>query len=338
MKSKRLLKLVSTVVLVTLMAIALPVGCATPEEAPAPAPPEETYPSRPIHLICCWGVGGGSDTLMRNVAECLMPILGVPVTVTNIPGANGLTGKIEALAKPADGYTITQITVTGLEYMFGPEKKIDVPGELMPLCRLHYQESVIFAYPGTGWETAEDMLNYIKEHPGEVKIGCSSAAPSEGLIAELLARDGYEVVAVVNPEPGQRYAATMGGEVPLLMEQLGDVAGYVQAGKLKPLLILGPNRSPFPELAGVPCTAEFDQLKQDYSVMGMARGLAIKAGVPEDRVQILLDAIRTMIKTKKWKSYVQSLYMDPESSFQPAEEYLEFLKKVAIARGVLPPQ
>ena len=64
------------------------------------------YPEKPIRMIIPYGQGGATDTIGRMVADPLSEALGVPVVVTNQPGAGGAVGVAAALGAPADGYTI----------------------------------------------------------------------------------------------------------------------------------------------------------------------------------------------------------------------------------------
>src|SRR5512139_3018073 len=68
------------------------------------------YPERAIELIIPFGVGGGSDTAARAVAEGLKPLLKVPLVLTNMPGGGATKGMLYASQQPADGYIVLAIT------------------------------------------------------------------------------------------------------------------------------------------------------------------------------------------------------------------------------------
>ncbi|MFO0519638.1 MAG: hypothetical protein ACK515_04330 [bacterium] len=63
----------------------------------------QPWPARPLRLIVPLAAGGTGDTLARDVAQAMEPLLGVPLTVENRADANGILG-MEVVAKaPADG-------------------------------------------------------------------------------------------------------------------------------------------------------------------------------------------------------------------------------------------
>src|SRR5688572_6021454 len=73
----------------------------------------QSFPTRPITLICPWSAGGPTDLHLRKVAELASKHLGQNVIIENRPGGSGMNGPatMAKTAKP-DGYTISQLTIT----------------------------------------------------------------------------------------------------------------------------------------------------------------------------------------------------------------------------------
>src|SRR5262245_42550710 len=67
----------------------------------------QVYPSRPITMINPFPAGGGSDILIRTLAEHLKGTLGQPVIVENVTGAGGSIGATRAARAAPDGYTLS---------------------------------------------------------------------------------------------------------------------------------------------------------------------------------------------------------------------------------------
>ena len=66
----------------------------------------QTFPSRPVRIVCPFPPGGGVDITARAIAQELGASLGQPVRVENKPGAGGNVAAAEVARSPADGYTL----------------------------------------------------------------------------------------------------------------------------------------------------------------------------------------------------------------------------------------
>jgi len=69
-------------------------------------PEAQSYPSRPITMIVPFPAGGGLDSVGRIVAERMRGLIGQPVVIENVSGADGSIGVGRAARARPDGYTI----------------------------------------------------------------------------------------------------------------------------------------------------------------------------------------------------------------------------------------
>lgn len=81
-------------------------GCTSSK----PAGPEQgkagpKFPERPISVIVQFAAGGATDRTVRVLAAEVEKNLGVPINVTNMPGATGAVATMNVLQAPKDGYT-----------------------------------------------------------------------------------------------------------------------------------------------------------------------------------------------------------------------------------------
>src|SRR5262245_28046307 len=67
----------------------------------------QTYPSRPITIICGVPPGSGTDTFARIIGERMKSTLGQPLIVENLTGAGGTIGTSRAARAAPDGYTLS---------------------------------------------------------------------------------------------------------------------------------------------------------------------------------------------------------------------------------------
>ena len=73
----------------------------------------QTWPSKPIKIVCAYPAGGFADALARIYGEYLSQKLGQPITVENKAGASGSIGAGAVKQSPPDGYTLLVATGSG---------------------------------------------------------------------------------------------------------------------------------------------------------------------------------------------------------------------------------
>src|SRR6266576_1438803 len=66
----------------------------------------QTWPSKPIKIVCAYPAGGLTDSLTRIYGEYLSQKLGQPIIVENKAGASGSIGAAAVKQSPPDGYTL----------------------------------------------------------------------------------------------------------------------------------------------------------------------------------------------------------------------------------------
>lgn len=63
-----------------------------------------TWPERPVTAVVMYGAGGGTDTIIRTLAQEMAKSTGWTINVINKPGAVGGVATRFLLNKPNDGY------------------------------------------------------------------------------------------------------------------------------------------------------------------------------------------------------------------------------------------
>lgn len=76
----------------------------------APALAQPRWPVRPVQLLCPWAAGGGTDAVVRIIANLLEKELGQPFNVINRTGGSGVVGHAAIAQANPDGYTLGMIT------------------------------------------------------------------------------------------------------------------------------------------------------------------------------------------------------------------------------------
>lgn len=271
---------------------------------------QEVYPSRPIDIIVPWGPGGGIDQMARKIAQPASSILGVPLPVSNVPGASGMVGMAKVADARADGYTVAAISVDFVTSVAAGTSKTGIQ-DYEWLCRTQLLESYLFVSADSPFKTIQQLLAHIKANPKKVRVAMVGFGSPDDIAIRYLASKGYVTVPSPQPNPSERYAATLGNHAEVLYEQAGDVKQFIESKQLRPLLVFSEKRSAaFPD---VPSSKEVG-----FNIfLPQWRGLLVRAGTPADRVAKLGNAFRKATETAEWQAFLRSQYADPESFIGP---------------------
>lgn len=273
------------------------------------------FPDRAIEIIVPFGVGGGSDTAARAVAEGLKPLLKVGLVITNMPGGGGTKGMLYASQQPADGYTVFAVTTSHLIDAVKPKTRSQLLRDFDPLMRIQWDTSAVFVSGESKFKTLADLIDYGKKNPKMLKFaGTSPGGWSEIQTVGFFKRQGVDATFVPFESGAEIKAAILGGHIHGAVEELAETLPLVEAGKLRALAVIMEKRHP--ALPNVPCTAE---LGLDYT-HGLMRAWAVRKGTPPDRMKYLHDVIKRALDAPVYKKFVKDNHLDVRPGYLGPEE------------------
>jgi tripartite-type tricarboxylate transporter receptor subunit TctC len=293
------------------------------------------YPERAIEIIVPFGVGGGSDTAARAVAEGLKPLLKVPLVITNMAGGGATKGMLYVSQQPAEGYEILAVTTSHLIDAVKPKTRANILRDFDPLMRIQWDTSAVTISGDSKFRTLADLVEYGKKNPKMLKFaGTSPGGWSEIQTVAFFKKVGVEVTFVPFDSGAEIKAAIMGGHIHGAVEELAETLPLIEAGKLRSLAVIMEKRHP--ALPNVPCTAE---LGIDYT-HGLMRAWAVKKGTPPDRQKYLHDVIKKALDVPVYKKFVQDNhlyarpgYLGPEETRKYWEDEVKFFTDVLKSLG-----
>ena len=132
-------------------------------------------------MIIPFGAGGSHDLNVRVFTSVISQYLGHPMVVKLMPEAGGQKGTAAAVKAKPDGYTLlfTHNFLDQIQPLI-EDLPYDTHKALVSVARLNYGPGTMFVNPKRSWKTLKEMLEYIKAHPGEVKLATAAtgAPPS----------------------------------------------------------------------------------------------------------------------------------------------------------------
>lgn len=282
-------------------------------EAPAAEEltPIDNYPASSLQITVPPSAGGGTDVLIRQLAIYMEEYLNVPVTVVNKSGGGCAIGFAAGATDPNDGSCITAgvAELNGLPYTTDFEYTYK---DFEPICNFNACYGTICVPADAPYDTIEEFVAYMKEHPGEVRFSNSGiGGPWHLLAAKFAELAGVEVVHVPCDGGGPAAIAAAGGNVECVPVSDAEVKTYLESGLLKMLMTFSPERlADYPD---VPTATECGYAEASSVVV--YRGFLAPIGMPQEAKDAIDASVRYALAQPEVQEFMAnnaytSNYMD----------------------------
>jgi tripartite-type tricarboxylate transporter receptor subunit TctC len=267
----------------------------------------QQFPVKPVRLIVPFPPGGATDIVGRLVAGKMQEVWRQSVVVENKPGAGTVVGT-EAVAKAApDGYTLGLVVTA---HVINPSLRSNMPydtlKDLVPVTQVSSQQLVIAANPSLPANNMAELIALARKHPGELSYATPGSGTAMHLAIELLkTATGINLVHVPYKGGAPAQQDVIGGRVPILLDVLYAVTPLIDAGKIKVIALLGPERvSKYPVVA---------ETVPGVSAISMV-GIVAPGGTPSDLVAKISSDFSKAIKGSDLTGRMKQLGMEPVGS------------------------
>jgi tripartite-type tricarboxylate transporter receptor subunit TctC len=258
------------------------------------------WPTKPVTFIVPYPPGGGTDVIARIVQEPLARQLGQPIVIENRGGAGGSLGTAVAARAHPDGhtmlFTLSSHTINPAIYTNLP---FDTERDFRPVSLVASLPQLFAVHPAAPYKSFGDLVQFMKANPGKLDYASVGIGSPSHIAGELLKmRLQSYMVHIPYRGGGPAVAATMAGDVPLLVVSIPAAMAQVRAGRLRPLAVSTLKRTAV--LPDVPTVAEVTGLK-DYEVDSWYAVFA-PAKAPDEAVARMNKAIATVVADPAIKS------------------------------------
>jgi len=278
---------------------------------------QAAYPERPITLIVPFAPGVGTDIVGRLVAERLGREMNQVFVVENKPGAGAALGAAYVANADATGYTL--LLGTSAELTIGPnlrKVKYDPVKSFEPIARLGISPNIILASKKANIATVAQLIDAGKHADRRLSYGSGGVGTGPHLAGELLsAMSGTPLLHVPYRGSGPAMVGVMSGDVPLMISTLAPALPVVKDGKVVPIAVTSPGRSP--NLPDVPTVVE-QGLPGYESATWYA--LMAPAGVPPEVLEKLRSAVGKILQQPAVVEKLGTLGIDPISEPEDAKD------------------
>lgn len=314
----------------TLMAAALAASLSLTFMVPAQA----AYPEdKDITVIIPKNPGGGTDITARGLITMMQKDMGnVKFVPQNKPDGNGIVGMVDVANAKPDGYTLGMVTVELDIFPFQGKTKLkydQYDSIIAPIAA----PAALIVPSDAPYNTLEEFVAYLKEHPGEVMMGNSGVGAIWHIATLAFEKEfGVKVKHIPYPKGTADIAAAIAGRH--ISGTLADPSSFksqVEAGNLKILAVMADTRTKmFPDVP------TFKELGHDMTIRAWATLVAPK-GTPKEALDILRASAKRVSSSPEYADYFLKQGIDPTSIIgedadkmmaEDYEMYGEFIKQI----------
>jgi tripartite-type tricarboxylate transporter receptor subunit TctC len=217
----------------------------------------QDYPTRPLTLVVPFAAGGGVDVSARIQAERMGALLGQTIVVENIGAAGGMAGGARVAKAAPDGYTFEIGNVGTHAYNQTLYKKplYNAVTDFTPVGLATESPRILVTRKDLPVNNLQELIAYIKAHQKDMQFGSAGVGSATHLPCVLFnLAIGVNVTHVPYRGEAPAMQDLIGGRIDYMCATIQTGAAQANQGSVKPIAIMGPNRSPI--IPNVPTAAE----------------------------------------------------------------------------------
>ena len=250
----------------------------------------QVYPSRPVHLIVPFAPGGTSDIVARILSSRIQEALGQPMIVENKAGGGGSIGATETARAVPDGYSLGLATVstTAANPAINPRLSYNPIADFTPIINIAATPNVIAVHPKFPARSYPDFIAELRRRPGAYAYSSSGTGGIAHLQMELF-KSLTQTFIVHIPYRGSGPALndTVGGQVPIIFDNLPSTLPFIKSGQLVAIVVAAPHR-----LSQLPQVPTFEEVGLSPVNRMAYYGIYGPKGLPQNVVEAVNSAVR----------------------------------------------
>jgi tripartite-type tricarboxylate transporter receptor subunit TctC len=267
----------------------------------------QSYPSRPIRVICAFPVGGIADIYGRIIAGKLSESWGQAIVIDNRAGAGGVIAADAVAKAPGDGYTLLMgsIGTHAVNPTLFAKLPYDPVKDFEAISLVLEAEGLLVVHPSVQAQSVPELILLLKRQPLTfASAGMGSASHLAGELFKSMA--GVQMTHV--PYKGNVPAITdlLAGQTSMLFATMPTVMPHAKAGKLRALATIGNSRA-----AATPDLPTVGESLKGFEVNNWI-ALFAPAGTPAEIV-------------RRWNGEVSRIMQSPEIQARLPNEGAKFV-------------
>jgi tripartite-type tricarboxylate transporter receptor subunit TctC len=232
----------------------------------------QAFPVRPVRIVLPFAAGGGTDTVMRVLAQSMGQSTGHTFVLDNRPSDGGNVG-LEIVAKAVpDGHTIIVSTpIIAVNPILYPRVPYGV-GHFAAISLLGRAPALIVTNPSVPVRSIAELVQLAKAKPGALRYGAPTGSGPYLAMEMFRAMAGVDITHIPYKSSPAAVIDTVNGQIDMVSLTVPTTMPLVRANRLRALAQTGTTRLPI--AADIPTLEEAGITGASVSTWYMALGPA----------------------------------------------------------------
>ena len=202
------------------------------------------FPTKPLRIVVPTTPGGGSDVMIRMLAQKYTQAWGQQIVVDYRPGA-GMTIGIDITARATpDGHTFAVVNPShAISATLMPKLPYDPVRDLTAITIAATQPYAVTVTNSLPAKTVKDLIALAKAKPRELNLASSGQGSASHLAGEMfMAMTGAEMTHIPYKGTGSVVQDLASGRAHFYINPMLAMIGHIQAGRVRLIAVTSPKR------------------------------------------------------------------------------------------------